>query len=74
MILQLDDDFADDIVRQVLLETYVNLKNDIKNKKDAHEDDIALWKKVVPAIEVLGQWYFYDFDSDVAAFKKRKKK
>jgi hypothetical protein len=74
MILELDDDFTDEIVRQSLVQTYVSLMNDIKHNKNAHEDDVEIWKKITPAIEVLGTWYFLDFKGDVENYKDRLKK
>jgi hypothetical protein len=74
MKLEIDGEFADEIVRQSLLDTYINLSDDIK-KDNIHEDDLAIYKKTVAAIEVLGQWYFFDFKGLVEeARKKRKKK
>ena len=74
MIIELDCDFADDITRQSLLQTYVNLSKDIKNNKNMHEDDLEIYKQVVAAIEVLGKWYFVNFQNDVKNYKKRKTK
>ena len=72
MMLEIDYEVADGIARQVLVETYVNLTNDIKNYKNIHEEDLEMYKKVVAAIEVLSKWFFYDFELDVKNYKKRK--
>ena len=72
MMVEIDYDIADEIARQVLVETYVNLTNDIKNYKNIHEEDLEMYKKVVAAIEVLSKWFFYDFELDVKNYKKRK--
>jgi len=70
MILKLKDAFADEIVRHNLMDNYIRLKAELKTKKDIHEDDIVAYKKVVKAIEVLGTWYFTDFEGDVKEYKK----
>jgi hypothetical protein len=60
--LEIDDDVADEIVRASLVDTYVWLITDLKNAennvRNYHEDDVAMWKKVVAAIEELSDWYF----------------
>jgi len=72
MMVEIDYDIADEIARQVLVETYVNLTNDIKNNKNIDEEDLEMYKEVVAAIEVLSKWFFYDFELDVKNYKKRK--
>ena len=74
MHLEVDDDFLDEIVCQSLVDTYVGLMRDLervdKGQIDRAAEDIMLWKRVAYAIEILGEWYFSDFD---AAVKKREK-
>jgi len=74
MHLEVDDDFLDQIVCQSLVDTYVGLMRDLervdKGQIDRAAEDIMLWKRVAYAIEILGEWYFSDFD---AAVKKREK-
>jgi hypothetical protein len=74
MHLELDDDFLDEIVCQSLVDTYVGLMRDLervdKGQIDRAEEDVMLWKRVAYAIEILGEWYFSDFE---AAVKKREK-
>jgi len=75
MWFKLDDEFIDEIVRQGLVDTYVDLKRDIvsvkKGDRLAHAEDVDRWKQVIYAIDILGEWYFTDFE---AAVKQRKKK
>lgn len=75
MWFKLDDKFIDEIVRQGLVDTYVGLKRDIVRVKKggltAHVEDVDRWKQVLYAIDILGEWYFTDFE---AAVKQRKKK
>jgi hypothetical protein len=75
MKLEIDGEFADEIVRQSLLDTYINLSDDLENQINLHEDDLIRYKETVAAIEALGQWYFFDFKGEVKkALEKRKKK
>jgi hypothetical protein len=75
MWFKADDDFIDEIVRQGLVDTYVGLMRDLEKVElkqiNRSEEDIMLWKRVAYAIEILGEWYFSDFEDDV---KKREKK
>jgi len=74
MKVEIDDEFADEIVRGALMETYLNLSDSLKNNKNAHEDDIETWSKVVPAIEVVAEWFFHDFKGKVKEAKAKRKK
>ena len=75
MEIKLDYDCVDKIVQQTLIETYVNLKFDISIANEStFEGDLKLWKDTVAAIEVLGKWFFYDFEAQVEEYKKNKKK
>lgn len=74
MIIELDYEFTDEIVRQELVETYVKLSKDIKNNKNMDEDDLEMYKEVVAAIEVLSKWYFLNFQDDVEKYNTRKVK
>ena len=75
MEIKLDYDCVDKIVQQTLIETYVNLKFDIKNANElTFEEDLKLWEDTVAAIEVLGKWFFYDFEAQIEEYKKSKKK
>jgi hypothetical protein len=69
MIIKLDDDFTDELVGKVLIQNYISLKADIKRAENnamwAHEEDVAVWKRVVYALELLGDWYVYDFKGKV---------
>jgi hypothetical protein len=72
MILKLDDDFTDEITRNNLAQSYVSVSDMMKNGKGWHEDDIALWKKLLPALEIVGGWYSVDFKADIKKAKKNK--
>jgi hypothetical protein len=74
MLLKLDDDFVDEIVRQSLMDTYIGLRSDLNRsaagKMRSDPEDVEMWVKVATAIEVLGEWYFVDFNKDVLKRKK----
>ena len=73
MKIEIDDEFVDDIVRGGLMETYLNLSEDLKSGKFLDDDDKEIYQNVVAAIEVLGTWYFYDFEGKVKEAKKARK-
>jgi hypothetical protein len=74
MIIEIDDDVADEIVRDVLMNTYLNLSKDLKSPEKLHNDDKEIYQNVVGAIEVLGTWFFYDFAGKVKEAKEKRKK
>lgn len=74
MKIEIDDEFADEIVRGALMETYLNLSEDLKSGKNLDDDDKEIYQNVVAAIEVLGTWFFYDFKGKVKEAKAKRKK
>jgi hypothetical protein len=72
MNLELDDDFADDITRTNLAQSYVSISDILKNGKGWHEDDVARWEKLLPALEIVGGWYSVDFKAEIKKAKKVK--
>ena len=74
MMIEIDNELADEIVRGALMETYLNLSDDLKNIKDLDEDDRQVYENVVAAIEALGTWYFHDFPGKVKVAKAKRKK
>ena len=73
MIVEIDDDFADQIVVQALANTYVSMKSMLKKDQVWHEDDIENYKKMMPAIEIVGSWFSVDFEAEIKKAKKRMK-
>ena len=72
MILQLDDDFTDEITVANLAQSYVSISDMMKNGKGWHEDDIAAWKELLPALKLIGGWYSTDFNKEIKKAKKKK--
>jgi hypothetical protein len=75
MIINIDDDYADKITSQNLIQSYIWLKQDLKraqkNPSSFHEDDIKSWETLVPALEEVGRYFTFDFDNEVKKVKKR---
>lgn len=73
MILELDDDFADDIVATSLANSYASISKNLKDPKMGwHEDDIAAWEELLPALLIVGKWYSFDFETEIKKAKKKK--
>jgi hypothetical protein len=73
MIIELDDDFSDQIVVNVLADSYVSMKQMLKTGVVYHEDDVAAYNELFPAIEVIGKWFSVDFAAELKKAKKRMK-
>jgi len=72
MILELDDDFTDEITAANLAESYVGISDMMKNGDGWHEDDVAAWKELLPAIMIVGNWYSVDFKKEIKKARKKK--
>ena len=72
MILELDDDFTDEITIANLAESYVSISNNLKNGAGWHEDDVAAWEELLPAIKTVLAWYSVDADKEIKKAKKKK--
>jgi len=72
MIIELDDDFTDEITTANLAQSYVSITDMMKNGTNWHEDDVAAWKELLPAIMTVGSWYSVDFKSELKKAKKKK--
>lgn len=72
MILELDDDFSDEITVANLAQSYASISDMIKSGKGWHEDDVEAWKELLPALMIVGNWYSVDFKSDIKKAKKKK--
>ena len=78
MIVEIDDEFADQIVSKAIIQSYIWCTEDVKRAKKTpgsyHEDDIAMWEKLISALEEVGRYFTYDFDNAVKKAKKEMKK
>lgn len=71
MILEIDDDFSDQIVVNVLADSYVSMTAMLKNGTLWHEDDVKSYKEMLPAIKMIGGWFSTDFEAELKKAKKR---
>ena len=74
MIIEIDDDFSDQIVVNVLADSYVSMQSMLKNGMLWDEEDIEAYKEMLPAIETVGKWFSTDFAAELKKAKKRMKK
>jgi hypothetical protein len=72
MILELEDDFTDEITIANLAQSYVAITDNLKNGKGWHEDDVAAWEELLPALMTVGSWYALDFKKEIKKAKKKK--
>lgn len=73
MILEIDDDFSDQIVVTVLADSYVSMKQMLKTGVVYHEEDVKAYSEMLPAIETIGKWFSTDFTAELKKAKKRMK-
>lgn len=74
MMLEIDDDFTDEITAANLAQSYVSISSNIKNGDNWHEDDVAAWKELLPALMIVGNWYSVDFKKEIKKAKKQNEK
>jgi hypothetical protein len=74
MILEIDDDFSDQVVVNVLADSYVSMQSMLKNKSVWHEDDVEAYQEMLPAIKIVGNWFSVDFEAELKKAKKRMNK
>jgi hypothetical protein len=74
MILELDDDFTDELTVANLAQSYADISSMLKtrNPHSWHEDDVAAWKELLPAIMIVGNWYSIDFKAKIKKAKRKK--
>jgi hypothetical protein len=77
MIIEIDDDMVDAIVKGSLVKDYIYLTADLKkhskNNDYLHEDDARAFEETAGAILTLSKWYFVrdEFDKAVKATRKK---
>jgi hypothetical protein len=74
MMIEVDDDYVDTIIVAGLASSYISVRYMLKSGKGWHEDDIAAWEELLPAIELVGGWYSTDFKADIKKAKKAHEK
>lgn len=73
MMLEVDDDFSDEIVISSLAKSYVSIKENLKDPDMCwHEDDKQAWEELLPAIKTVLSWYSLDVAAEIKKAKKSK--
>ena len=72
MKIEIDDDFADELVGSSIIESYISIQESMKQPSNWQEDDIAAWEELLPALAIVGKWYCFDFDGKVKKARKKK--
>ena len=72
MIVEIDDDCVDAMIVKAMAESYISITEMMKNVQARHEDDIATWKELLPALKLVGGWYSVDFEAELKKAKKKK--
>jgi len=67
MTMEVPDEFIDSIVEEALLDSYASVKRElaalkkIKKPKDYQLEDIEDMTKYLAALEVVGNWFVWQF-------------
>ena len=72
MKIEIDDDCIDMIMEASLIESYISISKNLKSPESWHEEDVAAWKELIPALKIVGGWYVFDFENKVKKAKKSK--
>lgn len=73
MMIEVDDDFTDEITVANLANSYVSIQSNLKNGAHWHEDDVAAWKELLPALKTVLAWYSIEPDKEIKKAKKKLK-
>lgn len=66
--VNVDYETCDQIVEQILLETYKDLSNDIKNNTWGDEDTTR-FKEIIIGLDIVGNWFVHNWDKKKKATK-----
>lgn len=70
MKLELDDDYADKITSDCIVDEYIKLRDIIKdakkNPKKYEPEDLEYWLELLPALELVGGWFIYNFEEKMS--------
>jgi hypothetical protein len=74
MKIEIDDDFLDHLVGETIVTSYLNIRDDLKKaskKPGAYtQEDVDYWEELLPALELVGGWFVYNFEQKTKAKKK----
>ena len=72
MMIEVDDDFTDEITAANLADSYASISKNLKNCVSWHPDDIKGWQELLPALMIVGKWYSVNFEADIRKAAKKK--
>jgi hypothetical protein len=61
MKIEVSDDCIDEIMAAELIETYKQLRQDLKRPEQWHEDDFEAFQEVFKALDVVGPFFVIDW-------------
>ena len=61
MKIEISDDCIDEIIAGELIETYKQLREDLKHPEQWHVDDFNAFQEVFDALNVVGPFYVFDW-------------
>jgi hypothetical protein len=61
MMIDVSDDCVDEIIAAELIQTYKQLREDLKNPTQWHEDDLKAFQDVFDALNIVGPFYVFDW-------------
>lgn len=78
MLIDIDDDCIEELIRSALVRDYIYLTDDLKvykkNPNSMHPEDAEAYTNTVKGLEILGNWYFVSGEFEKEVKKARKKK
>jgi hypothetical protein len=73
MILEIDDDFSDEITVNTLADSYASMQQMLKEGLITDEEDVDAYAEVMQSIMSVGSWFSIDFPAEIKKAKKRLK-
>jgi hypothetical protein len=60
-MLEVNDDCIDKILEAELVQTYKQLRKDLKRPKQWHVDDLQAFQEVFNALNIVGPFFVFDW-------------
>jgi len=61
MKIEVTDECVDEIIGAELIQTYKQLREDLKHPEQWHEDDFKAFEEVFEALKIVGPFYVFDW-------------
>jgi hypothetical protein len=62
MKIEVSDECIDEIMASELIETYKQLREDLKNPTQWHLDDLQAFQDVFESLKIVGPFYVFDWE------------